>query len=72
MRQRDKFLCAVCREKGIYQFKDLSVHHIVPLEEDADRCLDDDNLITLCLEHHKEAEAGKIERSYLNRLVVRK
>lgn len=34
----------------------LSVHHAVSLEEDYDRCLDDDNLLTVCGLHHEMAE----------------
>lgn len=70
IRERDKYLCAVCREQGIYNYKRLSVHHIIPLEEDTSKGLDDDNLITLCYDHHTQAEAGEITRAYLKSLVI--
>lgn len=46
----------------------LEVHHIVPLVEDYDLRAEEDNLITLCTLHHKDAEAGKIDRETLRRL----
>lgn len=47
---------------------ELSVHHIIPLNEDFNRRLDEDNLITLCSRHHEDAEAGKISRATLLKL----
>ena len=71
IKQRDGYCCAYCRyvnrafTKDKFNYKDLSVHHIIPLAEDYDRRLDDDNLITLCRVHHEEAEKGIIERKEL-------
>lgn len=61
IRQRDKHLCRCCIARIYetnyqYTYKDLAVHHIVPLEEDFDLRLDDDNLISLCSYHHQLAE----------------
>lgn len=67
--ERDKYLCKVCLQEGKYTYIDLSVHHIDSLLERWDRRLDDFNLITLCREHHEEAERGKIEKEYLFKLV---
>ena len=39
--------------------------HIIPLEEDEDKKLDNQNLITLCERHHEMAEQGKIPREEL-------
>lgn len=47
-------------------YKDLEVHHIVPLHEDFDRRLDDDNLISLCQYHHDMADSGVISREFLS------
>ena len=41
------------------------MHHIVPLEEDFERRLDDTNLLTLCERHHKAADRGEIDRDTL-------
>lgn len=51
-------------------FRGLSVHHIVPIEEDYSLRLDNDNLITLCSLCHSIAETGGIERRYLRSLAV--
>ena len=74
IRQRDKYLCVVCMANiynTIQQFnyKELDVHHIIPINEDYDKRLDNDNLITLCRYHHKMAEDGKIPRKVLQKLI---
>lgn len=74
IRERDKYLCQVCLS-GTYDtfyqvnYKDLEVHHIVPLKEDYNKRLDNDNLITLCKFHHKMAEKGEISREELKNLI---
>ena len=74
IRERDKYLCQCCirgfpgtvrRLNG----NKLSVHHVVPIEEDYDRRLDDDNLITLCAVHHDMAESGAIPREAILEII---
>jgi len=65
IRNKSNYLCSVCREENIYNYKGLEVHHITPIEEDKERLLDNYNLICLCQEHHKQAEIGKIDKDYL-------
>lgn len=72
--ERDKYLCQVCIRKlhntqQQYNFTNIEVHHIVPLVEDYNLRLDDDNLICLCSSHHKMAECGDIDKSELIRIV---
>ena len=71
--ERDKGLCVVCRLGLCGEPTDLvpadSVHHIVPLAEDFDRRLDDDNLISLCAYHHEQAERGEISAEELFKAV---
>ena len=74
IKERDLYLCQVCKAEKIdgknrYNYEDLSVHHIVPLQEDYNRRLDNDNLITLCDRHHKEADKGIIKPDYLRSLI---
>ena len=74
IRQRDKYLCVVCMANlynTIQQFnyKELDVHHIIPINEDYDKRLDNDNLITLCRYHHKMADDGKIPRKVLQKII---
>lgn len=74
IRERDKYLCQVCINNlyntiNQFNFDKLEVHHITPVEEDYNRRLDNDNLITLCNYHHKLAEKGEIPKEVLYRLV---
>jgi len=62
-------LCEVCRAQGVYTFDGLEVHHITKLADNPDGLLEDDNLITLCSYHHKQADAGEIDADYLRELV---
>lgn len=74
IRQRDKYLCQVCLRNlyntlAFLNYKTVEVHHITPIEEDYDRRLDNDNLISLCSYHHKMAENGQIPRKVLQNIV---
>ena len=72
IKEASKYLCAVCFEQNIYNYKDLEVHHIVKLADDMSKSLDDDNLICLCKEHHKLAEENKIPKEKLYELVKKR
>lgn len=72
IREESKYLCAMCIEEGIYNYNQLEVHHIEPLEKNFERRLDDYNLICLCSEHHKLAERGEVEQDYLFNLVMKR
>ena len=68
--KRDRYLCRACLAvlpgtvHKINPYR-LSVHHIVPLQEDISKGLDSGNLITLCQYHHEQAESGGISREVL-------
>ena len=62
-------LCEVCRAEGIYTYDGLEVHHITKLKDDPNGLLDDDNLICLCVYHHKQADDGELSEDYLRELV---
>lgn len=74
IRDRDGYLCQVCLT-GKYgtinrlNSDGVSVHHIIPIEEDPSLAYDDSNLITLCAKHHEMAESGEISRSELFSLI---
>lgn len=72
IRDRSYNLCEVCKDNGDYTPKEVEVHHINKLRENRDLFLDNDNLITLCLFHHREADRGFIEKDYLIELVKRR
>ena len=63
-----QYLCEYCRGQGRYIYDGLSVHHIVPLEEDTSKAFDYDNLICLCSQCHEKAERGDISREELAEL----
>lgn len=69
IKKRDNYLCQVCKINGRYTYDNLEVHHIIPIAEDYEQRLDDENLITLCQEHHEKAERGEISKEYLYRLL---
>lgn len=68
IRDKANGLCEVCRDKGIYTYKGLEVHHITKLRDDSDKLLDNYNLICLCVEHHKQADNGELDINYLKKL----
>jgi 5-methylcytosine-specific restriction endonuclease McrA len=75
IKERDKYLCQVCIRKlydtkNQYNYNDLEVHHAISLEEDFDKRLDNDNLITLCEEHHEMSERGEIPREVIMNIIA--
>jgi 5-methylcytosine-specific restriction endonuclease McrA len=62
-------LCEVCKAQGVYTYDGLEVHHIQKLKDNPNGLLEDDNLITLCVYHHKQADDGEIDVEYLKKLV---
>lgn len=62
-------LCEVCKAQGVYTYDGLEVHHITKLRDDPNGLLEDDNLICLCVYHHKQADDGELEADYLRELV---
>lgn len=69
IKENHQYLCAVCRDEGRYTYDGLEVHHITKLNDDPSKAFDNDNLICLCVEHHKKADRGEIGADYLRRLV---
>lgn len=74
VRDRDKYMCLCCKAElpgtvTKYNTKDLSVHHITPIQEDYEQRLDGANLITVCQTHHEMCEAGIIDRDTQRMLV---
>lgn len=63
IRERDKNLCQVCLKNNRFVYKDLSVHHIIPVAESVELRLENSNLITVCSVCHKDCESGKISRT---------
>ena len=75
IKTRDKYLCQICIRNryntlNLLNFKTIQVHHITSIQEDYNRRLDNDNLISLCAYHHKMAEEGQIPRAELYEIVA--
>ena len=75
IRRRDNNLCQLCLRNYSgttrrYEYEDLSVHHIIPIEEDSSKAFDDDNLITVCGVHHEACESGLIDRNELKMIAI--
>lgn len=67
IRERDSYLCQICVRKlhntlRQFNYDTLSVHHIIPVNEDYDRRLESENLLTVCRMHHEMCENGMISR----------
>lgn len=68
---RDRALCQLCI-RNMYELfhtkilnQDVQVHHIIPINEDYERRLDNENLICLCTYHHHMAEHDQVDRQTL-------
>lgn len=72
IREKANHLCEVCKDRGIYTYNNLEVHHITKLKDNNEGLLDDFNLVCLCSEHHKQADDGKIDKNYLLSLAERR
>lgn len=72
IRERANHLCEVCRDSGVITYEGIEVHHIVKVRDDASLLLDNNNLICLCQEHHKQADKGLIDVEYLRKLVSKR
>lgn len=65
----DSHCCLVCKSLDLISPVYLEVHHIVKFRNNSSLKLDNDNLITLCIAHHKMADANKISTNELHRLI---
>ena len=74
IKKRDLYLCQICIRELYntvtkYNMNELSVHHNIPITEDYNRRLDNDNLITVCSYHHEMCESGEIPREAVQRII---
>lgn len=68
IRERAHHLCEVCADRGQISYDNIEVHHITKVRDDKSLLLDNENLICLCQEHHKQADSGEIDKDYLFKL----
>ena len=72
IREKAQHLCEVCRDQGIYTYTGLEVHHIERISDAKHMLLDNDNLICLCVFHHKQADANDLSKEYLRSLAKKR
>lgn len=65
----DSHCCLFCKSLGLISPVYLEVHHIVKVRNDVSLKLENSNLITLCVNHHKMADSNKISANELHRLI---
>ena len=59
----------IFRWKPFFNALNLSLIHIFPVEEDWDKRLDNNNLLTICEKHHIMAEQGDIPREVIKKII---
>lgn len=69
IKRLDCYCCLVCQSLGLISPTYLEVHHIIKYRNDTSLKLDNNNLITLCVNHHKQADTNKITTNELYRLI---
>ena len=72
IREKAMYLCEVCRDKGVYTYKNLEVHHIDKVKDEPTKLLDDFNLVCLCTACHKLAERGEFKKEYLKAIAEKR
>lgn len=74
IKKRDLYLCQICIRELYntlkkYNTDEIEVHHNIPINEDYNKRLDNNNLITLCREHHEMCESGEISREEVKKII---
>jgi len=74
IKKRDKHLCQVCirnlyNPRFQYQYENIQVHHAIPVIESDSGHLDNNNLITICAEHHRMADNYKIPLLKIQKII---
>lgn len=74
IRERDNYICQIClrnlyNTENQFTYQNISVHHAIPVAEDWERRLDNDNLLTVCAMHHEMAEDGTIPYEVIREII---
>jgi 5-methylcytosine-specific restriction endonuclease McrA len=54
---------------GIYNCEDIEVHHAIKIDENKGLAFEPSNLITLCREHHRQADEGEIKLEVIKQII---
>ena len=74
IKERDLYLCQICIRElyntiNKYNTEELEVHHNIPINEDYNKRLDNDNLLTVCHYHHEMCEKKEISREEVQQII---
>jgi 5-methylcytosine-specific restriction endonuclease McrA len=69
IRKRDTYLCQVCLRNGVYTCDDIEVHHAIKIDDNKELAFEPTNLVTLCKEHHRQADDGKIPFKIIKEII---
>lgn len=74
IKARDNYLCQICirnlyNTKKLLNSENISVHHAEKIEQNYEKRLDNDNLLTVCEQHHKMCDNLEIPLSAVKRII---
>ncbi|MDQ5983899.1 MAG: hypothetical protein RUMPE_01342 [Eubacteriales bacterium SKADARSKE-1] len=74
IKERDKYLCQICIRDMYntlykYTYKDIQVHHAIPIHKDESLSLETSNLISLCPMHHAMCDRGEIPYKEIRKII---
>lgn len=74
IKERDLYLCQICIRElyntiNKYNTNELEVHHNIKLNEDYNKRLDNNNLLTVCNYHHKLCDKEEIPRDTVQQII---
>lgn len=74
IKKRDLNLCQICIRELYnteikYNTQNLEAHHNIPINEDYNKRLDNDNLLTVCHYHHELCENENIPREEVQSII---
>lgn len=75
IKTRDNYMCQICFRnlfgtKKQLNYENISVHHAKKLEENFEKRLDNDNLLTVCEYHHKLCDKNEIPYDVVERIIT--
>ena len=54
--KKSNYMCEICKQLGILNYTDIQVHHIEKIIDNPYKMYDEDNLLVVCRNHHRQIE----------------
>lgn len=75
IKARDNYLCQICirnlyNTKKTLNSENISVHHAEKIEQNYEKRLDNENLLTVCEQHHKMCDNFEIPLNVVKRIII--